>query len=360
MKKLYAVITILIIILSLSACEIKQVSVTDTKKDVQNVDKPKENVVEQITIESKNNIDLSVVKPNENGQIMIVMYHGIGQKEEEWVRTPDNFKKDLQALYDRGYRLISLRDYIENNIKVEPGCTPFVMTFDDSLLNQFNIIEENGQKKIDPDCAVGILEEFFKKHSDFGRGGSFYVYYPIPFRQKELIQEKFEFLVQNGYEIGCHGYNHENLGKLSKDEVVKVLAKSVEATRKYIPDYEVFSIALPYGIAPKGDDFSYAVSGEYNGYKYNHRAILKVGSNPAPAPNHIKFDALRLPRVRASEMKVAGTGLYDYLAYFEKHPHKKYISDGNPDTIAIPKAEEDNLNLEGIKDKKVIIYDRED
>jgi hypothetical protein len=80
------------------------------------------------------------------------------------VRTADNFRKDLKVLYDKGYRLVSLRDYIENNIKVEAGYTPFVLTFDDGAKNNFNIIEENGEKKIDPNCAVGILEEFKKEN----------------------------------------------------------------------------------------------------------------------------------------------------------------------------------------------------
>ncbi|MEA4849223.1 MAG: hypothetical protein VB106_18465, partial [Clostridiaceae bacterium] len=167
--------------------------------------------------EKAGQVDLKAIKANENGQIMILMYHGISDKEAEWVRTADNFRKDLEVLYDKGYRLISLKDYIENDIRTEAGYTPFILTFDDGAKNNFNMIEENGEKKIDPDCAVGILEEFKKEHPDFGSGGSFFVYYPIPFRQKELIKEKYEFLIANGYDIGNHSYSHENLGKLSTE-----------------------------------------------------------------------------------------------------------------------------------------------
>ncbi|MDF2590707.1 MAG: polysaccharide deacetylase [Clostridia bacterium] len=300
--------------------------------------------------------DYSAIKANENGQIMLLMYHGIGSKEEEWVRTPENFRRDLENLYEKGYRLITLKDYIENNIKVEAGFTPVVITFDDGLQNQFNIIEENGEKKLDPDCAVGIIEEFKKKHPDFGQGGSFFVYYSNPFRQKELIKEKYDFLIKNGYEIGNHAYTHENLGEQSAEGVQKALALNVKSTQEYLPGYDVFALALPYGIAPKDEKFQYAVSGEYEGTKYNNRAILRVGSNPAPAPNHIKLDAARLPRIRASELKMGGTGIYDYLASFEKHPEKRYISDGNPNTIVIPEKEKDNINKDSIKDKELITY----
>ena len=48
-------------------------------------------------------------------------------------------------------------------------------------------------------------------------------------------------------------------------------------------------------------------------------------------------------------MKVQGTGIYDYLEYFEKNPGKKYISDGNPDTITIPESEIDNIDKEGLE-----------
>jgi peptidoglycan/xylan/chitin deacetylase (PgdA/CDA1 family) len=301
-------------------------------------------------------VDYREMKVNENGQIMLLMYHGIDSKEAEWVRTPENFRKDLQTLYDKGYRLIKLQDYLDNNIKVEAGYTPIVLTFDDGLQNQYNIIEQNGQKKIDPNSAVGILEEFKKHHPDFGVGGTFFVYYPIPFRQKELIKEKFEFLIDNGYEIGNHAYTHEDLGKLSAEGVQKVLALNVKNTQQYLPGYDVFALALPYGIAPKNEKFQYAVSGEYEGTKYHNRAVLRVGSNPAPAPNSSKYDAARLPRVRASQMDTAGVGMYDYLTSFDKHPERRYISDGNPDTVVVPEEERQNVNMDSLKNKQLITY----
>jgi len=301
-------------------------------------------------------VDLKKMKVNENGQIMILMYHGIGTEEAEWVRTADNFRKDLRTLYEKGYRLISLKDYIENNIKVEAGYTPFVLTFDDGLKNSFNLLEENGEKKLDPDCAVGILEEFKKQHPDFGSGGSFFVYYPIPFRQKELIKEKYEFLVKNGYDIGNHSYNHENLGKLGAEDIQKSLARNVKLTQDYLPGYDVYGLAIPYGMGPKGDNYKYLAQGEYEGVKYNHRAVLKVGSNPAPSPVSLNFDPIRLPRVRASEMNTAGTGIYDWLQTFDKKPERRYISDGNPDTVAIPESEKENIDMKKVGDKKLLIY----
>lgn len=360
-KAKFLVIVLIIFVLVLTSCT-QQSAVGDVKAPSENQTQTKPPEAEQGSKEPAeeqppvSTIDYSKIKPNENGQIMLLMYHGIDKKETDWVRTPENFRKDLETLYEKGYRVINLKDYLENNIKVEAGYTPVVLTFDDGLKNQFNIIEENGEKKIDPDCAIGILEDFSKKHPDFGKGGSFYVYYPLPFRQKELIKEKFDFMVKNGYEIGNHTYTHEQLGKESAEGVQKALALNAKYTQEYLPGYDVFSLALPYGIAPKDEKFKYAISGEYEGVKYNNRAILKVGSNPAPAPNNVKYDITKLPRVRASEMNTAGLGMYDYLNYFEKNPGKRYISDGNPDTVVIPEGEEKDLNMDSVKDKQVITY----
>jgi hypothetical protein len=130
----------------------------------------------------------------------------------------------------------------------------------------------------------------------------------------------------------------------------------VKSTQGYLPGYDVYALALPLGIGPKGDNYKYAVQGEYEGVKYNHRAVLKVGSNPALSPVNVKFDPTRLPRVRASEMKTEGTGLYDWLQYFERKPGKRYISDGNPDTVAIPESEKENVDQSKLNGKELVIY----
>lgn len=364
MKK-YSIIVFLIVAIILSGC-IKNIS--SESEEPKTISEQPQNQLEakeekdeiKNDTSSKNKIDFEIIKPNENGQIMILMYHGIGDKESEFVRTPENFRKDLETLYDKGYRLISLSDYVNNNIKIDAGFTPVILTFDDGLQNQFNMIENNGSYSIDSNCAVGIIEEFYKKYPDFGRTASFFVYYPTPFRQKELINEKLNFLINNGYEIGNHGYNHENLGKISIDEVQKSLALNASKTNEIISNYNVQALALPYGAAPKGEEYKYVVSGEYNGISYYNKAVLKVGSNPAFSPNHIKFDSSRLPRVRASEILVNGTGLYDYLKYFENNPEKRYISDGNENTITIPESEINNIDMRKINDKKLITYDLQD
>ena len=111
-------------------------------------------------------IDFSLVQPNEIGDIIIAMYHGI-QNNPPYHRTAEDYKKDLQYMYDNGYRLISMRDYIDHNISVAAGYTPIVLTFDDGLRSSFSLEEVNGELRPVEDSAVGILEAFNAEHPDF-------------------------------------------------------------------------------------------------------------------------------------------------------------------------------------------------
>ena len=301
-------------------------------------------------------IDLQAVRPNEAGKIMVLMYHVIGESEGEWSRRWDNFRSDLEVLYHKGYRLISLRDYISNNIDVEPGCTPVVLTFDDGTRGQFNILEKNGNLEVDPKSAVGILESFHRERTDFGLAATFFVYYPVPFRQQDLIEYKFKYLVERGMDIGNHSYGHANLGDLDADGIQYQLGKMVSETQKYLPDYSVNSLALPYGVNASEQYREYVYEGEFEGIRYQNDAVLLVGSNPAPSPVDMNFDPRRIPRVRATDDPAINTDMYDWMEYFEENPGERYISDGNPGTVSVPVEMEDRVDKEKLGDKKLVVY----
>jgi len=300
--------------------------------------------------------ELLKFKPNELGGVMVLMYHQIGYPESEWVRTPENFRKDLLNLYQKGYRLVSLLDYISGDINVEAGKSPVIITFDDSTQNHLNFIEkaDGDGYEIDPDCAVAILEDFYNNHPDSGRGATFYIYYPNPFRQEKYIKDKFEFLVSRGYEIGNHTYSHADLSLLDDEDIVKEIALNAMEVSNSIKGYEVRSLALPYGNYPGNK--SILASGEYMGYSYTNEAVLLIGSNPAPSPFSIDLDPLAVPRIRASEIKVEGQGLYDWLDYFDACPEKRYISDGDSKVITAPRELMDKINRKAVANRKVYFY----
>ena len=72
--------------------------------------------------------------PNELGRLLVLEYHRIGNNEGEWVRSEAHFRNDLQMLWDRGYRPVTMRDVANGNINLPEGTSPVVFVFDDSSL----------------------------------------------------------------------------------------------------------------------------------------------------------------------------------------------------------------------------------
>ena len=272
--------------------------------------------------------------PNELGRIMVLEYHKIDVPEERWTRTPANFRRDLQRLWERGYRLVALNDVLDGKIAIRRGTTPLILTFDDSSPGQFKLVEKNGEWALDPDCAVGILEAFEREHPEFGRAATFYV---LPgadppnrlFNQKELAARKLQYLASHGYEIGSHTLWHANLSKYPERIVRQQLATAQEWIQKDVPGYRIRTLALPMGAFPK--DLRWAIEGVEGKTTYRHDAILMVAGGAAPSPHARSFDPYHLPRIQATENELAY-----WLNYFDKNPQERYVSDGDPAVITVP------------------------
>jgi peptidoglycan/xylan/chitin deacetylase (PgdA/CDA1 family) len=282
--------------------------------------------------------------PNELGRVMILEYHKIDYPEERWTRTPENFRRDLETLYAKGYRLINLGDLLDRNIKIPAGTTPVVLTFDDSSPGQFRYIEANGSVQIDPKSAIGILEAFIAEKPDFGRGGTFYV---LPgaskpnrlFNQPEYEAKKLLFLVSHGYEIGNHTLWHANLAKYPEATVRAQVAEAQVWIQRHVPDYKTRTLALPHGVYPP--DVNWVLNGSAKGTTYHHDAVLMVAGGPAPSPFSRTFDPVRLPRIQAVERDLAY-----WLNYFDKNPNERFVSDGDANSVTVPAASRDRLRAE--------------
>jgi hypothetical protein len=279
--------------------------------------------------------------PNELGRIMVLEYHKIDYPEERWTRTPENFRRDLETLYARGYRLQNLNAVIDGRITVPAGTTPVVLTFDDSSPGQFRYIAKNGTFEIDPKCGVGILEAFIKEKPDFGRAATFFV---LPgasrpnrlFDQPEYEGKKLQFLVRQGYEIGNHTLWHANLGKYDETTVRGQIAEAQVWIHRHVPDYQIRTLALPHGVYPK--TLSWAQSGTAKGTTYKTDGILMVAGGAAPSPFARNFDALRIPRIQAVERDLGY-----WLSFFDNTPSERFVSDGDPSTVTVPTAKRDKL-----------------
>jgi peptidoglycan/xylan/chitin deacetylase (PgdA/CDA1 family) len=281
---------------------------------------------------------------NELGRLMILEYHKVDYPEERWTRTPENFRHDLETLYARGYRLQSLNALLDGRVTVPAGTTPVVLTFDDSSPGQFRYLEHDGGLEIDPKCAVGILEAFLKEKPDFGRAATFFV---LPgaskpnrlFNQPEYEGKKLQYLTSHGYEIGNHTLWHANLGKYDETMVRAQIALAQQWIQRLVPDYKIRTLALPHGVYPR--EVGWALHGEVKGTAYTHDAILMVAGGAALSPFARGFDPTRLPRIQVLERDLAR-----WLAWFDKNPQERFVSDGDPATVTVPAERRDRLKPE--------------
>jgi peptidoglycan/xylan/chitin deacetylase (PgdA/CDA1 family) len=315
-----------------------------------NIDNPKE----EITIE---NIDLSL-KPNEMGKVMVLMLHSIEDEDGVWEISKEAFREDLEYLYNNDYYLVALKDFVTGEMDVPAGKTPVVLTFDDGLKNNFNVIEENGKLIIDPDSAVGIMEDFKKENPDFNSTATFYLFGTNPFRQKDHIEFKLNFLIENGYDVGNHTYNHAYLNELEEEGIRFQLGRQVEVIKYYIPDYDMTTLSLPYGLRPEGDLEKHVINGSYDGFEYNHTAVLNVGSHPSYSWADKRFDFKEIPRIRVSSTE-ENQESEEWYKYFEDKYDYRYISDGVKDIITVPEDMKEQLDQDKIKGKEIHIYNRE-
>lgn len=307
-------------------------------------------------------IDLETVKPDESGKIMVVMFHNFVESfqptkydDGAYTTTFDEFRKLLVTLYDKGYRLISMADYLNNNISVPAGCIPMIFTFDDGTSGQFNLVNEGGKLVANKNSAVGILEEFNETHPDFGLKGTFYVNLGnSTFEGEGTLKERLEYLVNKGFEIGNHTYTHINLlNAKSADEIQKEIGLNQKTMYELIPGYKMNTFSLPYG-APSKNLQEYVVKGEYEGVKYENLAIMEVGWDPAYSPVSKSFNPLSVHRVRASGINPVDADLAWWLKNLTREG--QYISDGDPDTITVPKSKEENIDHDKLQGKRLVTY----
>ena len=307
-------------------------------------------------------IDLEKVKPNEAGKVMIVMFHRFIEKYEsgdmEYVTTFDEFRNLLQTLYDKGYRLISMKDFLNDNIDVPAGCVPMVFTFDDGTPGQFSLVEEDGKLVVNKKSAVGVMMEFYEQHPDFGLEGTFYVNLGGGTFEggAGTLAEKLKYLIDLGFEIGNHTYNHVNLLNVkTAQEVQMELGANQKRMEELVPGYKMETMALPLGNSTGDKSLrNYLVQGEYEGAKYQNLILLGVGADPTVTPININYGSLYTPRVRASGLKKVEMDLSWWLDNISRS--QEYVSDGNPDTITVPEEKKDEIDVSKLGNKKLITY----
>ena len=294
-----------------------------------------------------------------------MMYHGIhdlknndtkytgGNVDKDgYNRTAEAFRNDLEFYYQKNYRMIRLIDYINGDINVPLGKSPIILTFDDGKENNFKVIgEKDGELEIDPNCAIGILEEFKKKYPDYQVTATFFVNGDI-FQQEEYNQKILNWLISHGYDVGNHTLTHPDFTKIDANRSLKEVGNMYQILEKMIPGKYVPIIAMPFGSPYRSNhpNFQIMLKGTYEGLSYETKATLRVGWEAECSPFDKEFDALFLKRIRAYDNNGVD---FDIQMNFQLLEKNRYISDGDKDTVVILEKDKNSINTT----KKIKTYE---
>lgn len=298
---------------------------------------------------------------NELGEILVLEYHRLGDNEGEFVRSAENFRKDLETLYQKGYRPITLRQVLEGDIDVPAGTTPVVFTIDDSSRGQFYYREDGS---IDPATMVGMWADFKERNPGWTNGAvwcilpaadhpsNFFAEKPtkeMPREEREAaIRNKVRYLVDNDHEICNHTLYHARLDRARDDaQVQEWIGVGEDSIRAYLPaDYDIVTFALPLGMWPKNRALAW--KGTYrDGKTYENRAILEVSGGANESPFDREFDPRSINR-----FIVAPNHLERQLEAYEKDPSNRFVSDGDPNTVSYPERLTDRLDRDRLGDRR--------
>lgn len=278
------------------------------------------------------------VRANELGQIPVIMYHRIVAKETTSLdRTLGEFRKELTRLAEEGYVPITAAEFARGWIDVPAGRHPVVLTFDDGSPTHF-ALDEQGVPK--PDTAVGVLLEVARRYPHFRPVATFYVN-DDPFGLGERAPEGMRWLVEHGFEIGNHTLSHADLSRLPKEGVQREIGE-VEAKITALTGAPSATLAYPFGARPRKTSWARSKPGSYS-----FRGIFLAGWRPSLSPFHADFDPDAIMRIR-SEGKIAENDCRRYcsqawLDWLADNPDERYVSDGDPGTVAFPEGKTPDL-----------------
>ncbi|GAC1409020.1 MAG: hypothetical protein NVSMB53_00470 [Gemmatimonadaceae bacterium] len=279
---------------------------------------------------------------------MVLEYHLITDHNGDYARERGQFRKDLELLYNRGYRPVNMSDVLDKKLNLPSGLSPVVFVFDDASPEQFRYIDNNGKLEIDPTSGIGIWLDFKKTHPDWSNkavfcllsgasaGHNFFGDRGIQGQKSNWRFQKVKWLADNGFELCDHTLWHAQLNKYPDAFVQEQIARNVLAIDSAVPGYKIRSMALPQGLWPKNR--ALASKGSWTDPKtgktvtYNWPVVFEVAGGPMRSPYDPAFNPGMTPRIQ-----VIGNAIESMINKLEQSGNM-YISDGNPAVIARPAA----------------------
>lgn len=232
--------------------------------------------------------------PRTDGTIPILSIHLVTDNpNKNDSLTPQKFASRLEDLYKNGYYLVNLSDLMEHKLEevVPTGRRPLVLTFDDASSTHLSFtIKEDGNIYVDPNTAVGLLQQFSQKYPDFGYAGAFFIDFDnAPFGNAKTASIKIQYLIGQGFELGAHSISGKNFSEFTLEEIQEEMAQS-KILLESLSGSPVLYFAVPGGLLPREVDTRELLSYKYmDNVDIEFVALLKITNSVNPSPNDPEF-----------------------------------------------------------------------
>ena len=164
--------------------------------------------------------------------VTAICYHEVGASAKDKMSiSAEAFRTHIQQYKQAGYTLINVDDLAEIQAGKKPAPkNPLLITFDDGYTNNYT-------HALPITVAEGVRATVFMVSGKIGTGN-------------RLTVDELKEMHKNGWAIGSHTVNHENLVPMSEQEIEFELKNSRETLEQQL-GCKVNAVAFPCG---KADD----------------------------------------------------------------------------------------------------------
>jgi len=239
------------------------------------------------------------------------------------------FKRELQALYDAGFSLISLKSWIEGTFIVPEGRKPLIITMDDAWFSDQIYINDDGTPS--EYSAIGIMWKFANEHPEFGFNATLFAIMGDKYYGDILLANQQRFIVsdgnawkdklgntmvwalENGIEVGNHTFLHPRLSEVKDNADIQYqLSQNDYYARTFLERvgrsdlYEKMDniIALPEGKWPETQSGKNVILNYINPEGKSVMAVMEAYNMDAvqftPSFFSEGFNPYAIPRITAS------------------------------------------------------------
>jgi hypothetical protein len=261
-------------------------------------------------------------------QVPVLMYHRFdpqtGAASDAYTTSLADFEGHLNALYDAGFSLVSLSDWLQGDINLPKGKRPLIITLDDLYYGDQISLDANGNPA--SYSGIGLLWEFYKSHPDFNfqaalffnLGDKLYAndYTNGVFTVQDGWRKDRARVIAWGIEHGAmpynHFYHHPFLNTLTPSEIAYELEENDRVLREdlamldkgYLADSLLNIIALPYVVWPATNAGTQVLFDYVNPEGAPMMAIMEGdyadNSLFLTSPFSSDFDPFHVPRISVS------------------------------------------------------------